>query len=64
MYMGAIQNVATVILNARLRSTNIIYNDYIKILQTVCPRNEYMQQQQPAGGNGQTTPQPTATGNG
>ena len=28
MYMGAIQNVATVILNARLRSTNIIYNDY------------------------------------
>ena len=48
MYMGAIQNVATVILNARLRSTNIIYNDYIKILQTVCPRNEYMQQQQPA----------------
>ena len=50
MYMGAIQNVATVILNARLRSTNIIYNDYIKILQTVCPRNEYMQQQQPAQG--------------
>ena len=64
MYMGAIQSVATAILNARLRSTNIIYNDYIKILQTVCPRNEYMQQQQPAGGNGQTTPQPTATGNG
>ena len=52
MYMGAIQSVATAILNARLRSTNIIYNDYIKILQTVCPRNEYMQQQQPAGGNG------------
>lgn len=71
MYMGAVQNVATTILNARLRSTNIIYNDYIKILQTVCPRNEYMNKQ-PAGGNGQTaatgngqtTPQPTATGNG
>lgn len=59
MYMSAIQNVATAILNARLRSTNIIYNDYIKILQTVCPRDEYMNQQ-PAGGNGQ----PTATGNG
>ena len=59
MYMGAVQNVATAILNARLRSTNIIYNDYIKILQTVCPRNEYMNKQ-PAGGNGQTT----ATGNG
>lgn len=60
MYMGAVQNVATTILNARLRSTNIIYNDYIKILQTVCPRNEYMNKQ-PAGGN----PQPnTAPGNG
>lgn len=46
IYMSAIQNVATAILNARLRSTNIIYNDYIKILQTVCPRNEYMNQQQ------------------
>jgi len=61
MYMGAIQNVATAILNARLRSSNIIYNDYIKILQTVCPRNEYMQQQQqPATQNPQ--PQQPAPG--
>ena len=50
---------------------DIIYNDYIKILQTVCPRNEYMNKQPaggngqtPATGNGQTTPQPAATGNG
>ena len=64
MYMGAIQNVATAILNARLRSTNIIYNDYIKILQTVCPRNEYMQQQQAAPQNPQPgqNPQTPAAG--
>ena len=46
IYMGAIQNVATAIINARLRSLNIIYNDYIKILQAVCPRSEYMNNQQ------------------
>ena len=46
IYIGAIQNVLTTILNARFRSTNIIYNDYIKILQVICPRNEYMNNQQ------------------
>ena len=68
VYMGAIQTVATAILNARLRSTNIIYNDYIKILQTVCPRNEYMNQQQqpaqPQAAPGQGQPAPAAQGQG
>ena len=56
IYMGAIQNVATAIINARLRSLNIIYNDYIKILQAVCPRSEYMNNQQ----QGQQPAQPVA----
>jgi hypothetical protein len=47
VFASSVQSVAVSIMNARLRSVNIIYNDYIKLLQTVCPRDQYMNVEQP-----------------
>ena len=45
VFASSVQSVAVSIMNARLRSVNIIYNDYIKLLQTVCPRAQYVNPQ-------------------
>lgn len=45
VFASSVQSVAVSIMNARLRSVNIIYNDYIKLLQTVCPREQYVNPQ-------------------
>ena len=45
VFASSVQTVAVSIMNARLRSVNIIYNDYIKLLQTVCPRAQYVNPQ-------------------